>query len=318
MRSQSLPLGIDIGTSRIRIACAKRTAGGPTVCGVAVRDLPRMHDAGLDPAPASMLIEEMLDELRTRERRCITALAEPDAWLTIARCPRMTALERERWAHYEAQRHAPFSMDGATIRIHPVGETGSWALGVAKGLAVRRHLEILRAAKLRPICIDHQAFALFRALHNVDAVLDIGFARTLLHSKVEGGQVTLHVPCGGTDITQGIARDLMIDEAAAEKRKRILGTAGAGEHVRCAVATDIANMIREARSRFGNANMRIAAVGNATRLPGLCADIALKSEALLECPVSGLLQSVGASPDIVRNAACDWTLSAGLAVWASR
>ncbi|HZZ63925.1 MAG TPA: pilus assembly protein PilM [Candidatus Baltobacteraceae bacterium] len=317
MKGLSFPLGIDIGSSRIRIACAKATEGGPLVSAIAVRDVAIGDDAG-QSAAAAMLIEEMLDELATGERRCITALAEPDAWLNVIRAPRMTAWERDRWAQYEAKRLAPFSLDDATIRIHPTAQAATYALGAAKSSAVRRHLQILRAAKLKPVCIDYQAFALFRALPGFDAVLDIGLARTLLHIRVENGQMTLYAPCGGGDITQGIARDLQIDAAAAEKRKRILGTAGAGEHVRSAVASDIANLIREARSRLGVSNVRIAAVGNSARLPGLCADIAAKSEAVVESPVSAALQAVQAAPDVVRAAACDWTLSAGLALWGSQ
>lgn len=314
MKASSFPLGIDIGTTRIRIACAKLSEAGRVVSAVAARDLPSTGEREL-PTTTSMLIEEMLDELATKERRCITALAEPDAWLNVTRPAPMTALERDRWAHYEARRLAPFSLDDATIRIHAMGESGMWALGAAKRSAVQRHLEILRAAKLKPVCIDYQAFALFRALGGFDAVLDIGVARTLLHCRVDGGQVTLHAACGGGDITQGIARDLQIDGPTAEKRKRILGTAGAGEHVRSALASDIGNLIREARSRLAVAKVRIAAVGNAARLPGLCADIAAKSEAIVESPVSVALQGVQAAPDVVRAAVCDWTLSAGLALW---
>jgi Tfp pilus assembly PilM family ATPase len=260
------------------------------------------------------LVEDAVEELGTRERRCITSLGEPDAFLRSIRFPQMSSLERERSAGFEAQRHVDFPIEEAIVRIHPLRTgTNIWALGIARTSAVKTRLAALRAAKLKVVSIDHESCALARALPGFDAILDVGHQRTSLHIMTGEAPLTLQAFTGGADVTRGIQRELAIDEHTAEKRKRILGTAGAGNRARSALTAEIAALIRTIRQDHSLA--KIGIVGNAARLPGLMSDLELATGAKCELPVSEPLQSGDYPEDVVRSSAPDWNLAMGLAMW---
>jgi Tfp pilus assembly PilM family ATPase len=167
--------------------------------------------------------------------------------------------------------------------------------------------------KLKVLSIDHEACAFARVLPAFDAIVDVGYHRVSLHVTSGEAPFTLQAFNGGADVTRSIERELAIDERTAERRKRILGTAGAGERARAALTADIALLIRNARASCPVA--RVALVGNGARLPGLAADLENATGALCETSVSDALRGGGYPDDVVRSSAPDWTLAAGLALW---
>jgi type IV pilus assembly protein PilM len=311
-----LPLGVDIGATRIRVLEACVTADGPRVRAVAVRQISSdVSSSGAisDTDYVAALLEEAVREIGTRERRCICALGEPDALLRNVAFPKMTMLERERSARFEAQRYVQYPIDEAVVRIHPIAGTAQWTLGVARSSAVATRLATIKKAGLRPAAVDHEACALVRALPAFDAIADIGHQRTSLHVITDAAPITLQTFNGGADVTRAIERELSIDQRTAEKRKRILGTVGAGERARAALATDIAALVTSARK--STPISRVALVGNGARLPGLAADLEASTGALFELPVTDALRAGAYPEDVIRSSAPDWTLAAGLAAW---
>lgn len=316
MRSRALPLGIDIGSTRLRVVHAERDGSGARVRAVAVREVPDgTHSPSLaDAGHLGMLIEDALAELRTPQRACVCSLGEPDAQLRTLTLPKMTGVERERAARFEAQRYVEYPIDEAVVRIQPIdARAGSWALGIARSCAIASRTAVLRAAGLRPLAIDHEACALARALPGYDAVADIGHDRTSLHVNGAAAPVTFQLSSGGAGLTRAIERELGVDRQTAEKRKRILGTAGAGERARADLISEVASLVREARARYDVET--IALVGNAARLGGFAADLQAATGARCEVAVSDVLRSDRYPDDVARAGAPDWTLAAGLALW---
>lgn len=316
MKSRALPLGIDVGSTRVRVVEVVDTSSGPRVRAVAVRELPAASVAGVsnDPEYVGALIEDAVAEIGTRERRCVCAIDEPEALLRSLRLPRMTTGERERAARFEAQRFVEYPVDEAVVRVHPIDAgTGLWALGIARTSALITRAAVMRAARLKPVAIDHAACALVRALPGFDAIVDMGHQRTSLHIATTQTPITWQTSNGGGDVTRAIERELSLDAQTAEKRKRILGTAGAGERARAALISDIAALIHNARSEHPIA--RVALLGNAARLAGVSAELEAATGASCELPVSDVLRGSEYPEDVVRSSAPDWTLAAGLATW---
>lgn len=313
MRRGPLPLGVDIGATRVRVVEAERTPQGPRIRAAATRDISPGASSGAlrDPDYVGTLVEEAVRELGTKTRVCVCAIGEPDALLRAVDFPRMTHTERQTSGQFEAQRYVDAPINATIVRIHPAGQT--WALGVARPAAVHTRVEALRKARLRPLAVDHESCALSRALPGFDAILDAGFERTSLHVVTQAVPSTLQIANGGASVTRAIERELSIDERTAEKRKRILGTAGAGERARAALAADIGAMISEARA-YSQVS-RVALVGNGARLPGLIGDLEAATGAFFELPVSAVLQSPRYPEDVLRSSAPDWTLAAGLTSW---
>ena len=151
-RPQTLPLGIDIGRSRVRVALSARLAGSkPALVAVASRD-----HAG-DPVAA---LREACTELHTAERRCVLALAAPDALLRTVEFPPMSRWERARAARFEAARFIDYPLADAAISLVAVPGTERWTIGIARRSALAAALRAARAARLRPLAVDDAAFAL--------------------------------------------------------------------------------------------------------------------------------------------------------------
>ena len=187
------------------------------------------------------------------------------------------------------------------------------AVGAVREVALFARLRVLKRAGLRPAGVDYCAFALRRAFPYADAVLDVGFRRSVLYGFGADGPLTAALPGGGERITNAIGAALSIERHVAERRKRILGTAGAGEEARGELAAQAAAAIGKLRAAIPV--RRIAMTGNGARLSGLAADVESATQALVEVSVSDLLQGGPYPDDVVRAAAPDWAMAAALASW---
>jgi Tfp pilus assembly PilM family ATPase len=308
-----LPLGVDLGSSRVRIALAEAAAQDEVrVRAVAARDIPEGLRA--DPRLVATLIEEITGELGVKRRACVCSLGGSDASLRVIRFPNMSRQERLRAARFEAQRFASTRFEGApVVRVHRADRHGNFAVGVTSESAVKARVSLLKHARMRAIAIDHDALALQRAVPGVDAILDIGADRSTLHHYTAASPISHSVAVGGADVTRGIAREFAIDVSTAEKRKRILGSAGAGTVVRSAVVSEFVTLIERARARSPIG--RVALVGNGARLPGLVSELQRSCGAEVELMVPPLLQTDAYPEDVLRSAAPDWTLAAALTTW---
>lgn len=311
MKFRTLPLGIDAGRSRVRIALSEAAGCGDVrIRAIAARDVP--DGDGLFPA----LVDEMLEELGTRERRCVVAVDEEDASLRVVTMPAMSWAERGRAARFEARRFTPWDLDAepTVVRVHPASRAeGRWAIGAVRRASLEERVAVYAAAGLRVSAVDHASLALRRAHPACDAILDIGCERAAIHCYGESGPRSWSIAGGGAQITRGIARDLAIDERSAERRKRILGTAGAGMHARDEFLAAIQEAVVRARGRVSIST--IALTGNGARLPGLIPAIEAAAGARVEIPVSALLPDDTYPDDVLRAAAPDWALAAALSIW---
>lgn len=318
MSSKILPLGIDLGSARVRVALAERHRNGDVcVRAIASRDLPSA-ERELQSQLVAALLEEMLKEIGVKERRCVASIGSPNAEMRVMRFPKMSWTERLQAARFEAQRFATWDLtaEPTSVRVHPHDrEVGSYAVGVVRPEATQGLLDVFKAARLAPVAIDFDACALRRAISTGDAIIDIGLERSTLHTFADDGPLSYSLAVGGALVTRGISAELAIDLVAAERRKRILGCAGAGSHSRDELVVGLAEGVALARGR--REINRIALVGNGSRLPGLAAALEASTNAIIEIPVSTLLETDAYPEDVLRAAAPDWTLSAALATWAA-
>jgi Tfp pilus assembly PilM family ATPase len=307
-KAETLPLGIDIGASRTRVALLERDRTG-TPCLIAVSTRPT---AG-DPALA---IAEAYAELGTRERRCVLALNHPESMIRSATFPRMGRLERARAARFEVARYLPYPIGEAAIRVTPlVG--GTCVIGVAHRPVLAARLAAVRRARLAPIAVDDAAFALGRALPHADAVIDVGQERTTLIVRRDPVPVIRTFEIAGGAFTTAIAEALGLDARLAEERKRTIGLAGAGEHARDGLVAQLAAALLETRAAAQVDLRGIALAGNGSRLAGLAEML----ERATQVPVRSGTLAPGATTalpfDVVRSASPDWACAYGLALWES-
>ncbi len=315
-----LPLGIDVGSARARIACGETNRDGAVrIRAIVARDVPDDAVTSLliaEPELVAAVLEEMLAEIGTRERRCVLAIGAPACALRTVRFPKMSWPERLRASRFEAARFAGWDLEDADsiVRLHPLDRAaGTFAIGITRAKSIDSRVQAVRIAGLRAVAIDHDAFAMRRLFPECDAIVDVGAERSSAHCFGAAGVTSLMAQAGGSTITRGIATELSIDMPTAERRKRILGCAGAGVTASEEVVAAIASLIDLARTRATIG--RIIVTGNGARLPNFARALEEATGAVTEMPVPGILHTAEYPEDVVRVAAPDWALAASLASW---
>jgi Tfp pilus assembly PilM family ATPase len=304
-RRATLPLGIDIGTLRTRVALLELDAARqPRLIAVAMRP------TGDDPARA---VAEAVAELPTRERRCVLALGPREATLRTATFPPLSRRERDRAARFEAGRTLGYPIAAAAIRVVGI-DAARCVIGAAKRTALDARLAAARRARLRPLGVDDAGLALCRAFPAADAIVDVGQLGTTLVLRDEPIPSVRAFAVGGYAFTAAAAEALGIDDDAAEERKRNHGLAGAGERARDALVEQLASAIVEARAVSRTEVRLVALAGNGSRLAGFAS--ALERAIAIPVSAAGLPAHAAAlPPDVVRAGSPDWALAYGLALW---
>jgi type IV pilus assembly protein PilM len=304
-RYATLPLGVDIGSGRTRVALMERCESGASrVIAVAVRP------TASEPAQA---IAAALTELGTRERRCVLALGPP-AMFRAVEFPALSRRERDRAARFEAARSIAYPIETAVVHIMELDATRC-VLAVAPQRLIGERVAAARSAGLRPIAIDDAAFALRRCVAADAAVVDIGTSATMLVASDEPVPIVRAFATGGRALTEAIARALGIDAGAAEHRKVTIGLAGAGEATRDELVAQLTAALVSIRAAVRTTIRSVVLTGNGGRLAGFGAAL----EQALAMPVQParlpdeIVERLPA--DVVRAASPDWTLACGLALW---
>jgi Tfp pilus assembly PilM family ATPase len=304
----TLPLGVDIGATRVRVALVHRMPeGNVELVAVATRD----HRS--DPLPA---LADAIAELQTRERRCIFSVHEPQGLLRGVRFPPMRRGEQERAARYEAVKHIDYAIEDAAVRI--VGAAGGESvLGVVRKDVVGSLVDAAHAAKLRVMAVDNVAYAYARAVPGTDAVLDVGSTESRLYVFTSTVPVERRISIGGHAFTDAVARALGCDDATARRRKEAFGIAGCADNELSLIAGEVAGALVDCRVDGIGDVRSIALTGNGSRLTDLPerlerATAVRVRRVALEPSVSQTLPR-----DVLRAAAPDWCLAYGLALWSA-
>jgi Tfp pilus assembly PilM family ATPase len=311
-------LGIDIGSTRIRIACARVGGRNAVVETVSSRDLPAgVSSEGevADPELVATVIEDMLGELQVRSRDCVFAVGPPVATLRVLKLPRMSAIERDRAARIDVERRLGRAASDVVVRARPLAPKSDVCLvGAVAGRALRSRSEAVRRAGLRAHAVDFEGAALLRAFPAADAVLDIGLRRITLHAVAGSAPTTLWSPIGGATMTAAIGEDLGVEEQSAESRKRSVGIAGAGEGAFTEIVSEASTLVRSARTR-GCTIERLGLFGNGSRVVGMREAIERAADVRLPVERPAGLSESAYPDDVATGAAVDWALAIGLARW---
>jgi type IV pilus assembly protein PilM len=159
--------------------------------------------------------------------------------------PMMTPAELDEQIQWEAEQHIPFDIkdvqiDYQVLRRHPDRGQMDLLLVAAKRDEINDYAQFVREAKLRPVCVDIDAFCvqnLFEASMGVPgdqtvALLNMGASLTSLNI-VSGGTsaFTRDITSGGNTISEEIQRETGLSFEQAEAYKcgdTAAGDGGAG------------------------------------------------------------------------------------------
>lgn len=306
MKERPLPLGVDLGAARVRVAALSLRADGVL----------RLHGVGAAEAGEDLAraLGAALTALGNRERRCTMAIRSSEAPLRSLRLPKMTAAERRCAARFEARAMVGGAQGRLITRSLALAD-GRTLIAVSPVERVRSLVAIARAAGLHPVAVAHESLVHLRAQE--DAVLDVGFERSTLHAWAGPAPVTRTLPAGGESFTGALAHAYATSRATAEERKKTVGTTGAAREALVEFAGTIDRVLGELRTVEGARLDRLTLCGNGARLQGLREALERSCGIpVANVAIPGTLET-GIPSDVERASVLDWFTAVAIAAHGS-
>lgn len=244
-------LGIDIGTSTIKIVEIKMSDNKPALSNYAWIRIGSPGEIKTSSFDSTLLLylKKMLKEAKFKSKNAFISIPAFGGLITLIEFPEMTREDLDQAIRFEAHKYIPTSLDDVVLswdivskktanhlvrteapQVQPKGNGGPGEgriqvlLVAAPKSKVIKYEQLIRGAGLELKSIEIESFSLLRSLVGNDqgnfVVVDIG-SRVCNIVLIEKGviRVNRNIDAGGRDITKSIARSMNIDEVRAEKIK---------------------------------------------------------------------------------------------------
>ena len=237
-------VGLDIGSSQIKVVEMKRSGGGVEITAMEVAPTPLQAMENGEITDAQMLgrvVKELLSKAKISAKKVVSSVSGQNSVVVrVIEVPQMKPAELEETMKWEVERQVPFNVNESIVDFKKIDRPEGYAegqnmdvlLAVARQDMIDRHVEMLFAAGLKPSAIDVEPLAGGRALlelapdygsmpgHTV-AVVNIGATYTdvaIFRDKLLVFPRSL--PLAGDNFTRAIADALGVDIQSAEAYKR--------------------------------------------------------------------------------------------------
>jgi len=274
-KSKPGPIGLDIGTSGVKLLQLVNAGGQPSVVASAYCPFPSESP---DDSDSNDLIERTITEALRQNpfkgRAVVTAFGSGDFLMKNIRLPRMPAEELATAIEFEASERFDLGGKPAQIRFLPVGEVRHGnelkeevIVFSAMDEAVNERLQLLESLKLTPVALDITPCAVARSFvrflrraEDADAInifLEVGYGASAI-IVTRGPEISFLklIDTGGRHFNKAVAKVLGIPEhEAATLRIRIMRErntqrAGDGDGVQNDIATAVTDAVRPAIERL--------------------------------------------------------------------
>lgn len=236
-------VGLDIGTSSVKLVELKNINNRWRLVAAGVTDIPRESLESKNPdqqrAVVAEAIKKTYDKSGIKTKKVATALSGESVIIRYVKMPFMTEEELRKTISKEAEQHIPLSMDQVVLDFQILGEgqeDGQRKIDVllvaAKIDLVDQHIATLKAAGLTPTIIDVDAFAVqnayevnrLEANEETVALINVGATWTTINI-LEGvfTQFTRDIPVAGNDFTKEIQKEFNLKFSEAEELKKSHG-----------------------------------------------------------------------------------------------
>jgi type IV pilus assembly protein PilM len=233
------PIGIDIGSSYIKIVQLKETKKGYEL---ALFDmLPIQHglitENGIsNKGKLAEFVKELLKKANVSKGQAVFGLSgQSSVIIKRVSLPLMAESELNLSIKYEAEQHIPLDLDSVAIDFHIIGPKSEdenqmevWLVAVKKDL-LNNYVEVLRMVGLEPAVADVQQFALsnmyefnydISKMRNV-ALVNIGANTTNVNISQEGSPLFLRESDVGSNYqTEMLEKTFGLPREDAERLKK--------------------------------------------------------------------------------------------------
>lgn len=228
-------VGVDIGSSSIKVCQARDTKRGPEVTRYGYAPLPpqTIVDGNIMNSGAVIeTLQRLFHDLKISTRQVALSVSGHAVIIKKISVPVMTPAELEEQIQWEAEQHIPFSindveLDYQTLRTRE--EQMDLLLVAAKKEWINDYAEVAREAKLKPIVVDIDAFTIQNAFeinygipeNETVVLLNVGASLTTLNILSGGTSAfTRDIANAGNTITEEIQKQLAVTYDQAESYKR--------------------------------------------------------------------------------------------------
>jgi len=239
-------LGIDIGTSSVKIVEISRWGGRKTLENYGELSAQTLYEKPFRTFEKSTLtlftkdiaraISAVLNEAKIRTREVVFSIPDFSTFFTILNLPTMKKEEIPGAVKYEARRYSPLPLSEVVLDWQIID--GKFSNNLKKPVkillvvvskeVIQQYQEIARACKLRPLALEAEVFSLSRASikeeGGVICVIDIG-ARSTTYSIADNQNLKLTYSSDlcGNNLTEMIKTALNVDYKKAEALKQRYG-----------------------------------------------------------------------------------------------
>ncbi len=240
-RSGGPTVGLDIGSRWIKVAEVVPSRGGVTVRAIGMAPTPEgsmENNVIVDPQLLGDAVKKLLKESGCSSKSSVSSVSGQGALVVrVIEVPKMSDNELAETMRWEVERHVPFAANEVIMDFQvidradapPDAQNMEVLLAVAQQDMIDRHVEMLKAAGLKPSAIDVEPLAAARSLielspdpygHKTIAVINIGASNTdigIFRDGVLSFPRTL--PLAGDAMTRAIMPQMGLAEEQAEEMK---------------------------------------------------------------------------------------------------
>jgi type IV pilus assembly protein PilM len=221
--SQDDVLGLDIGSSSVRMVQLMKNGDGYAVVAACVSDIKQNDgDIAVKEEDIVQAVQRCVSSAQKHGRWAVCSVSGPEVAVRPFKFPPLQSEELDGAVRLEASQVCPFNVDDGVVdyQIVPSGEPDNAATGVlvaAPNDVIRRKVRITGKAALDCVLMDVDGLALLNCLIesknsgtnvSTSAILDIGTSCTTLAVMGETGLPFVRtVPYAGNDIVAQIAKE---------------------------------------------------------------------------------------------------------------
>jgi len=269
-------IGLDIGTSSVKIAYFAQGEGGPRLVRADLREIKRTEDKALREQEILSALRDLFRGIDLKKSRIIVSINCPVTTVKKVIAPHMPKAELEQGLRLEAKNYFPFPIDDTILDFAILGDVVEKgirkyevAVSVTPKKTVAAHLLLLEKAGIRPDSFVPCPYSLQKiAEHSVEkdkaaCFVDIGELYTeLVIVKGKALMFSRKIPVTGLDLTRSMTgvlvsdrgrTELSMDEAENIKRETGIPTEGESRIIDNKISTaQILSMIRSPLEQLVN------------------------------------------------------------------
>lgn len=293
-------LGVDIGTTSIKIAEIGRGKSGPELQNYGILEsyghLERVNNAiqtsslKIMEADTIQLLKTLIKHSNFKSRDAIVSIPSFAAFITLFEMPQMEDTDIAKAMQFQIGQYIPLPVTEVTIDWLKVGERQDEQGFVKEQIllvsipneTIEKYRRIFAAVGLKLRALEIESLALQRAVTNATMpptlVVDIGSRSTNIAVIDKGNLRYSHqTDMSGASITQALAGGLGVKIRRAEKLKRERGILGGSESelstLMMPFVDAILNEVRRTKTKyeqsFGNMVTQVILSGGGSKMPGI-------------------------------------------------